>query len=83
MEAKKAKLKEERVKFPIEQRMKQSIVGQDTAIQTVGSVIRRKENGWYDDEVGAKKTWQQLCLVAVSCSLFLCLLFEGKVFHSE
>lgn len=50
-EKRKNRQKEERRKFPIEQRIKQKIIGQDAAIQTVGSVIRRKENGWYDDEV--------------------------------
>jgi ATP-dependent Clp protease ATP-binding subunit ClpB len=30
--------------------MKQHLIGQDAAIQTVCSAIRRKENGWFDDE---------------------------------
>ena len=50
VEIKEAKQREERRKFPLEQRIKQSIIGQDAAIQTVCSVIRRKENGWFDDE---------------------------------
>ncbi|XP_063806972.1 mitochondrial disaggregase [Pseudophryne corroboree] len=41
---------EERRKFPLEQRLKEHIVGQETAIATVGAAIRRKENGWYDEE---------------------------------
>ena len=41
---------EERVKFPLEQRLKQVIVGQQSAITTVAAAIRRKENGWYDDD---------------------------------
>jgi hypothetical protein len=53
-EKRKNRQKEERRKFPIEQRIKQKIIGQDAAIQTVGSVIRRKENGWYDDEVSGR-----------------------------
>jgi ATP-dependent Clp protease ATP-binding subunit ClpB len=30
--------------------MKQHLIGQDAAIQIVCSTIRRKENGWFDDE---------------------------------
>ncbi|XP_014291431.1 mitochondrial disaggregase [Halyomorpha halys] len=41
---------EERRKFPLEQRLKQYIVGQEGAISIVASAIRRKENGWADDE---------------------------------
>jgi ATP-dependent Clp protease ATP-binding subunit ClpB len=47
---KEAKLREERRKFPLEQRLKQHLVGQETAIQIVCSVIRRKENGWIDED---------------------------------
>ena len=41
---------EERKKFPLEKRMKEFIVGQEGAITTVAGAIRRKENGWIDDE---------------------------------
>ncbi|XP_073404576.1 mitochondrial disaggregase isoform X2 [Dendrobates tinctorius] len=41
---------EERRRFPLEQRLRQHIVGQEGAIATVGAAIRRKENGWSDDE---------------------------------
>ncbi|XP_069748298.1 mitochondrial disaggregase [Narcine bancroftii] len=41
---------EERRRFPLEQRLKEHIIGQDTAITTVAAAIRRKENGWADDE---------------------------------
>ncbi|KAG0713132.1 Caseinolytic peptidase B [Chionoecetes opilio] len=41
---------EERRKFPLEQRIKQRIIGQAGAIATVCGAIRRKENGWYDEE---------------------------------
>nr|CAD7592204.1 unnamed protein product [Timema genevievae] len=41
---------EERRRFPLEQRLKQHIVGQEGAISIVASAIRRKENGWSDDE---------------------------------
>lgn len=41
---------EERRKFPLEQRLKEYIVGQEGAITTVASAIRRKENGWIDEE---------------------------------
>ncbi|KAJ9594937.1 hypothetical protein L9F63_013753, partial [Diploptera punctata] len=41
---------EERRRFPLEQRLKQHIVGQEGAITTVKISIRRKENGWYDEQ---------------------------------
>ncbi|TMS07812.1 Caseinolytic peptidase B protein-like protein [Larimichthys crocea] len=41
---------EERRRFPLERRLKEHIVGQEGAINTVASAIRRKENGWYDEE---------------------------------
>ncbi|XP_049763291.1 caseinolytic peptidase B protein homolog [Schistocerca cancellata] len=41
---------EERRKFPLEQRLKEHIVGQEGAITTTASAIRRKENGWADEE---------------------------------
>lgn len=50
LEDKENKLREERRKYPLEQRIKENIIGQDAAIQTVSSVIRRKENGWFDEE---------------------------------
>lgn len=49
-EKRETKLREERRKFPLEQRIKQHIIGQDAAIQIVCSAIRRKENGWYDED---------------------------------
>lgn len=41
---------EERRRYPLEQRIKDRIVGQDTAIATVAATIRRKENGWFDED---------------------------------
>ncbi|XP_028177177.1 caseinolytic peptidase B protein homolog isoform X2 [Ostrinia furnacalis] len=41
---------EERRRFPLEQRLKQYIVGQQAAIETVAAAVRRKENGWADEE---------------------------------
>ncbi|XP_050362445.1 caseinolytic peptidase B protein homolog [Nymphalis io] len=41
---------EERRRFPLEQRLKQYIVGQTAAIETVAAAVRRKENGWADEE---------------------------------
>ncbi|XP_069496385.1 mitochondrial disaggregase [Ambystoma mexicanum] len=41
---------EERRRFPLEQRLKEHIIGQESAISTVAAAIRRKENGWYDEE---------------------------------
>lgn len=49
-EKREEKLREERRKFPLEERIRQHIIGQENAIQTVCSVIRRKENGWIDEE---------------------------------
>ena len=41
---------EQRRKYPLEMRLKERIVGQEGAISVVASAIRRKENGWIDDE---------------------------------
>lgn len=41
---------EERRRFPIEERLKQFIVGQESAITTVAACVRRKENGWVDED---------------------------------
>ncbi|XP_053599924.1 mitochondrial disaggregase-like [Plodia interpunctella] len=41
---------EERRRFPLEQRLRQYIVGQQAAIETVAAAVRRKENGWADEE---------------------------------
>ncbi|XP_063288856.1 mitochondrial disaggregase [Pelobates fuscus] len=41
---------EERRRFPLELRLREHIVGQEMAISTVAAAIRRKENGWYDEE---------------------------------
>ncbi|GBL80458.1 Caseinolytic peptidase B, partial [Araneus ventricosus] len=41
---------EERRRFPLEQRLKMYIVGQEGAIANVAGAIRRKENGWYDGD---------------------------------
>lgn len=40
----------ERRRFPLERRLKEHIIGQEGAINTVASAIRRKENGWYYEE---------------------------------
>ncbi|KAI5645113.1 AAA domain (Cdc48 subfamily) domain-containing protein [Phthorimaea operculella] len=49
-EAEAAAAAEERRRFPLEQRLKQFIVGQQAAIETVAAAVRRKENGWADEE---------------------------------
>ena len=49
-EARAAKEAEERRKYPLEARLKKVLVAQDAAIQSVSSAVRRKENGWYDDD---------------------------------
>ncbi|XP_058270087.1 mitochondrial disaggregase isoform X2 [Hemibagrus wyckioides] len=50
MEQQKQREAEERRRFPLEWRLKEHIIGQEGAIATVASAIRRKENGWYDEE---------------------------------
>ncbi|KAM4846767.1 mitochondrial disaggregase isoform 2-T2 [Thomomys bottae] len=50
MEKQRKRDAEERRRFPLEQRLKEHIIGQESAIATVGAAIRRKENGWYDEE---------------------------------
>ncbi|XP_053206643.1 caseinolytic peptidase B protein homolog [Panonychus citri] len=49
-ELEKKRQMEERRKFPLEKRLKQFIVGQEAAISIVASTIRRKENGWFDED---------------------------------
>ncbi|XP_068718120.1 mitochondrial disaggregase-like [Montipora capricornis] len=41
---------EERRRYPLEMRLRENIVGQEGAILTVAATIRRRENGWYDEE---------------------------------
>lgn len=41
---------ESRRKFPLEDRIREVIIGQEGAITTVAAAIRRKENGWTDTE---------------------------------
>ncbi|KAK9747134.1 Ankyrin repeats (3 copies) [Popillia japonica] len=41
---------EERRRFPLEDRLRKFIVGQEGAITTVAATVRRKENGWADDD---------------------------------
>ncbi|KAI5712785.1 hypothetical protein M8J76_010766 [Diaphorina citri] len=41
---------EERRKYPLEQRLKDRIVGQESAINIISAAIKRKENGWTDDD---------------------------------
>eukprot|EP00124_Ichthyophonus_hoferi_P003506 Ihof_evm1s307 gene=Ihof_evmTU1s307 len=42
--------KEMRRRYPLEARIKERIVGQQGAINIVSSAIRRKENGWQDED---------------------------------
>lgn len=41
---------EERRKYPLEKRIREHLVGQDAAISMVAATIRRKENGWFDED---------------------------------
>eukprot|EP00040_Diaphanoeca_grandis_P029974 m.176390 g.176390 ORF g.176390 m.176390 type:complete len:615 (-) comp31847_c6_seq1:18-1862(-) len=42
--------REQRRLFPLEERVKKVIVGQDGPINSLAAAIRRRENGWHDDE---------------------------------
>ncbi|CAL8076884.1 unnamed protein product [Calicophoron daubneyi] len=44
------KEREERRLQPLEARLHKALVGQEAAIRTVSAAIRRKENGWYDED---------------------------------
>ncbi|EDV21537.1 uncharacterized protein TRIADDRAFT_60107 [Trichoplax adhaerens] len=47
------KLKEaavERKRYPLEKRIKEQIIGQELPIAAVASAIRRKENGWHNED---------------------------------
>ncbi|KAM7537083.1 hypothetical protein Aperf_G00000075049 [Anoplocephala perfoliata] len=39
-----------RIRIPLEQRLRDNIVGQESAIEIVTAAIRRKEKGWHDDD---------------------------------
>ncbi len=41
---------EERRQFPLEDRLREAIVGQEGPITAAAAAIRRRENGWGDDE---------------------------------
>ena len=41
---------EERRRYPLEQRLKEHIVGQEGPITAAAAAIRRRENGWGDDD---------------------------------
>eukprot|EP01147_Barroeca_monosierra_P002992 gene2992-5781_t len=42
--------KKARREFPLEQRLHQYIVGQDGPIMAVAAAVRRRENGWHDED---------------------------------
>ncbi|CAK8674292.1 unnamed protein product [Clavelina lepadiformis] len=50
VESKRREEAKERALYPLEQRLKEKIIGQEGAIATVASAIRRKQNGWYDED---------------------------------
>lgn len=41
---------EERRRYPLERRLKEHIVGQEGPITAAAAAVRRRENGWGDDE---------------------------------
>ena len=41
-------MKEKRLKYPLESRLGENIIGQKGAINQISAAIRRKENGWVD-----------------------------------
>ncbi len=45
-----AEEKQRRRTNPLEQRVKEFIVGQEGPVSVVASAIRRRENGWHDDD---------------------------------
>jgi len=45
----KEKEAKERALYPLEQQLKENIIGQECAIVTVAGCIRRKQNGWFDE----------------------------------
>lgn len=50
LEKKKRLEAEERKKYPLEKRFREVIIGQEGALTAVASAIRRRENGWYDED---------------------------------
>lgn len=44
------KRKEERIRFPLEEELRSKMVGQVMPILNVAAAIRRRENGWHDEE---------------------------------
>ncbi|KXS12937.1 hypothetical protein M427DRAFT_156971 [Gonapodya prolifera JEL478] len=50
IEAKRQHEKEMRRKFPLESQLRKHIIGQEGPINAVASAIRRRENGWHDEE---------------------------------
>jgi len=50
MQMRERRLAEYRKRFPLEERLKQHIVGQDHAVKVVSAAIRRKQNGWHSDD---------------------------------
>jgi ATP-dependent Clp protease ATP-binding subunit ClpB len=44
------RLRRHRSQFPLEARLEEQLVGQLPAIQAVSSAVRRKENGWVDED---------------------------------
>lgn len=49
-ERKAQKEKEMRRKFPLERHLREKIVGQEDVIARIGAAVRRKENGWTDEQ---------------------------------
>ncbi len=49
-EAKARRVLEERRKFPLEDRLREVMVGQEGPITAAAAAIRRRENGWGDDD---------------------------------
>merc|ERR1739838_306542 len=40
---------QQRARYPLEKKLKENIIGQECAIVTVAASIRRKQNGWFDE----------------------------------
>jgi len=50
LESKDAREREYRKQYPLEDQLKKRIVGQLSPIHSVASAIRRKQNGWHDED---------------------------------
>ena len=65
----KDKLRESRLKNPLEAHLRKYLVGQDGAINALSSAIRRKLNGWTED--GRQVVWGRRRCLSVSLHIYM------------